>query len=110
MCLHLYSDSKVVDLNHQSNLLCLVGLVATNRDPSEKVGKYSRFIKQHTEEWQNIRAGACATGSTLHTALGPGTLKKKELEHFDHDVKGKPLSKVPDHVQMYKRYESWNKT
>ena len=71
-----------VILQHQSNYICLRELdTEAGQDFEPRV--HSDLVKQRTTPWFEFRNNAVVTGSTLHNALGLGTLKNMQ-EHFDN--------------------------
>ena len=75
----LYTQGKIVDLTLQSNYYCLLGINNCNKE--------SRKIKQLSEKWFELRKEAKVTGSTLHRAIGLGTLKEAQA-HFESVYNG----------------------
>lgn len=78
---HLYKQGSKVDLNEQENYVCIKKMLNNTTDES------TRYIKQRTQAWHTIRNRAKVTGSTMHTALGLGTLKTQQ-QHFDNVYNG----------------------
>jgi hypothetical protein len=75
---HLYTETKVILLGEQKNYVCLNGqALAENSD--------SRYVKQRTDRWHEIRKTAKVTGSTANAAVGLDTLKRQK-EHFYHVI------------------------
>ena len=66
----LYTQGKIVDLTFQSNYYCLLCINNCNNE--------SRKIKQLSEKWFELCKEAKVTGSTLHRAIGLGTLKEAQ--------------------------------
>ena len=75
----LYTQGKIVDLTFQSNYYCLLGINNCNNE--------SRKIKQLSEKWFELHKEAKVTGSTLHRAIGLGTLKEAQA-HFQSIYNG----------------------
>ena len=71
-----YCLSHVCDLGEQNNYMCLTGSETPNIRQGDIRCKDTRFIKQRTTTWENIRKNACVTGITCFNALGFGGLKK----------------------------------
>ena len=46
---------------------------------------YSKFIKQRTQNWHNMRKECKVTGSTLGRSIGLNTVKAQK-EHFDRVI------------------------
>lgn len=70
---HLYSMNSEVDLATQLNYY---ELKENNNDCD------SRYVKQRTENWFELRSAAKVTGSTCYSAVGLDTLKRQQA-HFD---------------------------
>lgn len=74
----LYTETKIIYLGEQENYVCLNGQTFPD-------GTESRYVKQRTERWHDIRKTAKVIGSTAHAALGLDTLKRQK-EHFDYAI------------------------
>ena len=46
------------------------------------------YVKQRSTIWKKIRQMCSVTGSTLHKAIGLGTLQDQK-DHFEHKFRGK---------------------
>ena len=79
-----------IDLNHQSNFICLL-------DGQRDTGDYSNpnLIKQRSSQWHDLRSNAKVTGSTLFKALGCATLSDQK-RHFEKVFEGKEETVSPE--------------
>jgi hypothetical protein len=87
-----FVEENVVDSSFQDNLVRLKSVV-----PEALVGD-SRYVKQRSPEWFELRKQAPVTGSTMHTALGLRTLKEQKI-HFDMAIHNKAPAEHPPDVQ-----------
>ena len=90
----------MVDLGRQANYTCLRKLDDALLDQIDHK-QNSQYIKQRTNAWHELRSGACVTGSTMHKALGLGTLKQQK----EHVLKGRGIQPViGDQLQSHFDY------
>ena len=87
-------SSPKVNMDEQANYFCL--------NPQFE-SECSRFIRQRTPAWHVVRDQAKVTGSTVHGAIGLDTLKKQQ-QHFDQKVSGKPKPEFSDEVKERMKY------
>ena len=75
----MYAQDNVVKLQIQSNYIPLPDVTTETEN--------TRYIKQRTEQWLNIRKEAKVSGSTIYGALGLDGLKAQK-QHFDKVICG----------------------
>lgn len=78
---HLYSLDSRVHLSDQGNYFELKSDLETND---------SRFVKQKSDQWFQLRNRAQVTGSTVYRALGLDSLKAQQ-QHFDKVIHGREI-------------------
>ena len=78
-----YAENSVVDLSYQSNYIEL----KCPDDLPEEFKLDSRFIKQGSEQWHDLRSRAPLTGSTAFKGLGLRTLKDMKM-HIENIKSG----------------------
>ena len=79
-----FSDSSQVDMNLLKNV---VQLRNAEQLPGPVELKMSmEFTKQRSDQWFAVRNTCPVSGSTLHKAVGLGTLKETQ-EHFDTKIR-----------------------
>ena len=73
---HLYGSESYIALAGQPNFACKIGLFDKIINSYETQGidvhEISKFVKQRSEMWHQIRKTAKVTGSTANVALGLG--------------------------------------
>ena len=65
------------------------------------------YVKQRTVIWNRIRDMCAVTGSTLHNALGLGTLVQQK-NHFDYKFGGKKQPEPDNKLQQILDYGTRN--
>ena len=65
------------------------------------------YVKQHSDVWHWICELCAVTGSTLHNAIGLGTLQQQK-DHYDYKFNKKEIPATPVHVQEMMDYVSEN--
>jgi hypothetical protein len=96
---YIRGSNTNVPLQHQGNYMCL-------RSGSDDVYNAldittdSDLIKQHTQQWFDVRARACVTGSTWYSAIGMNGLKEQKL-HYDRVFNGKSQMVSADLQQKF---------
>ncbi|CAG2228709.1 unnamed protein product [Mytilus edulis] len=78
----------MVTMSKQENLKCL-GMISENE--FIEITSRTKFIKQRSDDWFNIRSQAKVTASELHHALGLGTLRQQQ-DHYDKVILGKKMT------------------
>lgn len=80
-----FRSDTMVTMSKQENLKCL-GMISENE--FIEITSRTKFIKQRSDDWFNIRSQAKVTASELHHALGLGTLRQQQ-DHYDKVILGK---------------------
>ena len=70
-----------VDLGNQGNYICLREIDESVRQQISDYSKISDIVKQKSPDLFILRKGAVVTGSTLHKAIGHGTLEDQKTHH-----------------------------
>ncbi len=101
-CGDLYCTDSVLELTHQRNYMCLLdsGNAATS---AQGLPIHSRYVKQRSDTWFNLRQRAKVTGSSLYKALGLDTLKqqRKHFERVINKSEPKPADPKLQHILQY---------
>ena len=101
----LINHTGIVHFHEQPNLKILM-------DPHDISDFFEEcddtvFVKQRTEIWKRTRDMCAVTGSTLHKAIGLGTLQQQK-DHFDQKFKGKQEPEVSEEVKKMMDYGTEN--
>ena len=83
-----FRSDTMVTMSKQENLKCL-GMISENE--FTEITSRTKFIKQRSDDWFNIRSQAKVTASELHHALGLGTLRQQQ-DHYDKVILGKKMT------------------
>ena len=65
------------------------------------------FVKQRTEIWQKICEMCAVTGSTMHQAIGLGTLQEQK-DHYDYKMKRKEKPEPNEQIKKMMDYGTEN--
>ena len=107
----LYSSESYIYLKEQPNFACLLGLsdeiIKSYEARGVDVHEMSKFVKQRSETWHQIRQTAKVTGSTANAALGLDTLKK-QVEHFDNVINKLEKQEPTNEVKLLMEHGSKN--
>ena len=102
---HCINHSGIVEFSKQPNIKTLL--------PPETISDFfdsvdnTIFVKQRSEVWFRIRDMCHVTGSTLHNAIGYGTLQQQK-DHFDQKFNNKPIPPHSAEVQEMMTYGTEN--
>ncbi|KAK3107914.1 hypothetical protein FSP39_025021 [Pinctada imbricata] len=92
-----YSTERFVQMNTQSNFVCLSNGERDLTDPS--------LVKQRSHQWHELRKNYTVTGSTIQAAIGLNGIKKQK-EYLENKEKG---NQQENDVQLQSRFEHGNK-
>ena len=101
----LFSRNDIINISDQPNVRLLM-------EPEELNNFFSQcdntvYVKQRTDIWHRIREPCPVTGSTLHSAIGLGTLIEQK-DHHDYFVKRKEKPRPTPEVQQMMDYGTEN--
>ena len=95
----LFNGSEVINITDQPNVKLLI-------EPHDLTDFFSEcdntvYVKQRTDIWNRIRSMCPVTGSTIHEAIGLGTLSDQK-DHHDYflNIKQKPLPNPDIQIMM----------
>ena len=95
----LFNGSEVINITDQANVKLLI-------EPHDLTDFFSEcdntvYVKQRTDIWNRIRSMCPVTGSTIHQAIGLGTLSEQK-DHHDYflNLKQKPLPNPDIQIMM----------
>ena len=100
---HLYYKPGIgieVDLDRQGNYICLRDLDENTIKAAPNTASISSVVKQKSKEWHSLRNEAVITGSTIHKALGIGSLKG-QTNHYDTVFRGVEEKPTPELQQLF---------
>lgn len=81
---YVIGSRSTVNLNEQSNYICLMSLSEDIDASPEK----ANYVKQRGNASLELRKGGRITGSTIFRAIGLGTLKEQQ-QHYEQVYQGK---------------------
>ena len=101
----LFSRNDMINISDQPNVRLLMEPEALHSFFSQCDNTV--YVKQRTNIWHRIRDSCPVTGSTLHSAIGLGTLMEQK-DHHDYFVKRKEKPPATPQVQQMMDYGTEN--
>ena len=102
---HFFKNNSPIEISDQGNMRILLA-------PDEISDFFhgcdnTVFVKQRTEIWHKIHDMCAVTGSTMHNALGLGTLIEQK-KHYDEKFGGKAKEEPDDKLKEILDYGTKN--